>query len=430
MMEKRVFLAVLMTVIVIAFWQQSTLPPANEKKPDEAASETETGKPVEVPPDRETGDGATGPATGEVEPAKPPVAPELVVAASAPFDGDLVLSNGHLRFRFDQMGGAVDSAWLLDHRADPDDMPADDFEGSLKFIQSPNGGPKALSLLDGDAAQYRSAEAWMNDVPWATEGVAADRKSIEFRLDFTRKGVAFRLVRRYAFGEAPNRLQVSLRLESRGTLEQNEYVSLWLRNTNGVIPEKRALLSTIPARSVVGVLDESEVVPTAFTTKDLTGADDESKSVSNARYAADMGFYFTSILSRSSNEAIEGARVAMGTGAGGVKRTHSELRVALTIGPDQPVVEQQFDLYIGPKDHRLIRENYAAGADQDMFLALSDSELMAQNFCPCAAGPMELVVKVISKAVVWALSFFGGLFGNYGIAIIVLTIIVRGLMFP
>jgi YidC/Oxa1 family membrane protein insertase len=75
-----------------------------------------------------------------------------------------------------------------------------------------------------------------------------------------------------------------------------------------------------------------------------------------------------------------------------------------------------FELFIGPKRPNLLANYYPAG-NPDRSL----KDIIYYGLALFAA---------VARAMLWILHFFYGLVGNYGVAIVMLTVLVRGAMFP
>ncbi len=431
-MERRVFFAILLTFFTVMVW--SSLQPRPEKKPGEEQAKQEG---ADNGPDSaaRTQPNAAGEAgkgeSGQTAPDTPPESParHLQTSDAPVFEGELVLENETQRILFDQRGGTIETLWLLDYDETVGSGKEGTYEGKLRFIRRWEGAPAALSLRDDDASGDDIDPYWPNTVLWETDGPDG-KGGIRFHLDFTREGMPLRFTRSYQLTDHGNRITVSLVLEARGEVNASAVPTFWLCNSAGVYPPDRAKISPIPARSILGQLDEDEIIPVVETSKDIEDEDDHEKRLPRIRYAADLGFYFQSVLSRVADGEDDQGRITTVEEEDGVLGTRTELRVRFDVDAANKTVKKDFDLYVGPKDHRWIKKNYEEGDLREIYLDLANSELMSQSFCPCTAGPMKIVVQVISKAVIWCLDFFGGLFGSMGVAIIVLTLLVRVMMFP
>lgn len=436
-MEKRVFLAMVLTVVVFMVYANLN-PPVDPKKSDKGKDTAETSTedsgqpPVNVTSSPATGEGTAPTAGGSDGGAKPSAS----IVEAEPFDGELVLQSDELRVALDQRGAIARSIRMMAHDAVVDARPDSEknWDSRLEFVRTYEVGPAALDVVVDDAENLA-----LDKRLWHTDGVVSDGRSVRFHIDVEENGERYRLTKTVSLGEGKNRLGVELGLEA---LDPAKPVArtLWLRATGGVYPVERSDIEGVKprqfARSVAGWRGGDEMQLFPVKVEDVTGDEGSDKSYSQATFVADMGTYFGVYLRYLDGGGNRGARI---TGIApesktremlenlGPPRTMSEMGVIL----DAADTSARFDLYVGAKDHRAIRESYGEGPLRADYLEVADGELMSQGFCCIgSAGPLETIIQTISKAVVWVLTFFNGVFGNLGVSIIVLTICMRLLMFP
>jgi YidC/Oxa1 family membrane protein insertase len=156
-------------------------------------------------------------------------------------------------------------------------------------------------------------------------------------------------------------------------------------------------------------------------------ADDKTEAMGQGRslaYAGVDGLYFSSILIPrkasldevwfDTTEAIRvGARLDPRT-----PKTYTNVTCRLTRNSEEiepgEVLRDSFQVFVGPKRPALLSQYQAAG---DPNYSLSD--LIYYGW-----------FGAVARLMLGILHFFYGIVGNYGIAIVMLTIVVRGAMFP
>ncbi len=148
-------------------------------------------------------------------------------------------------------------------------------------------------------------------------------------------------------------------------------------------------------------------------------------------YAGSSNRFFTCILfpadeaTRRAVKAVEAVKLPLEEKPGipAFKNGTPLIRI------DQPIPEPQaekpgtselsFRVYVGPKD----RDLFASTRDYEPFLAAADLDYNIACFCAPGAS-------TIGKLLLHVLKFFHSLLGNWGFAIILLTVLVRGALSP
>lgn len=150
-------------------------------------------------------------------------------------------------------------------------------------------------------------------------------------------------------------------------------------------------------------------------------------------WAGSSSRFFTSILwpdDADSKAALRAVEVrSLPYDDDGVPKTKAYTNVAAVFQLTQrivPYVENEakaselvFNCYLGPKSRDILEDD----ADYARFLPVCDLDLATGCFCAPGAEPL-------AKMLLWVLKLFQSLVGNWGIAIIILTVCVRGAMLP
>ncbi|MEE9392399.1 MAG: membrane protein insertase YidC [Planctomycetota bacterium] len=453
-MEKRIIVAGVLSLAIILIWEslqpKAPAPEKNEK----------SGTPSSVDGLSEPGASANGKPESVLNSNGKPVSGSVVPTTPDGFKGPqrlgdavlrdqnapaLVLADEELRLEFDQKGAAVKTAWLLDHLQEVDSDP-EGWEGRLKIIRSDTRAERGALLLRDESRM----EGWLDRVVWDTAGPSADGTSIVFSLPVAEsvvvyddqgrerfEAVQYRLEKTISLTGDPNRIAVRIdmvHLAGRGAVSK----TLFLSSSGGVFPDRIRGVSSSRAHSVAGTRDGDEVEIASFSAADiLEEFGDAGKTVDRAYYVCDMGVYFGAYLRRLDGElqiahifAVEG--VSEGGAVPAFENTWSELGLDLRTDASNPKSTVNFDWYLGAKDHRRIKSSYES--DDKLrrdYLEVADFELTSQGFCCIGqAGPLGWIIEVISKFVVSMLSLFNGMIGNMGVSIIILTLLIRTLLFP
>ena len=450
-MDKRVTFAIFLSFIIIFIFTMNAERPDPEKDGKPATDSTS-------PTDQGGDDGGEPqvdpvPGSGGVEPGvdtdplpDTPPSGQRRATVSEPFAGELALMNETQRLVFSQRGAALETLYLRGFDAEvggSDD--SEGYENKLRVIRTYEGGTRALSIQDGDATTDDGLN-WFDQQLWETAGPSDGGRELRFHLTITDGGTRYRLHKSFRLSEQAHRLEIRLGLELIDGAATSLSRFIWLQNSGGIFPPGRVRLTgsgtSRLARSITGEVSADGLETLAMSADDLLDEKEQMKAVPNTIFTCDMGVYFGAYLRWLEGGSTKGAQIFATNPAEsdnidelervGPVRTYSRLGVNLSVDADRKLEEAVFDYYVGPKDHRNINESYASDDDlRAHYLEIADGELTSQSFCPCgAAGPLGWLIKVISKAVVWVISFFNSIFGSMGVSIIVLTICVRGLMFP
>ncbi|MEM0970105.1 MAG: YidC/Oxa1 family insertase periplasmic-domain containing protein, partial [Verrucomicrobiota bacterium] len=79
----------------------------------------------------------------------------------------------------------------------------------------------------------------------------------------------------------------------------------------------------------------------------------------------------------------------------------------------------RYEIYTGPKEYRQLKQ-----------LPAGQGAAMAYDKIPVIGAMFGWVIRPIAQILVWLLDFFGSWIGNFGVAVLLLTIVVRAVMWP
>lgn len=453
-MQNRFLVAMILSFVILTVWgalkEKEAIEQTQQEEADKPASKTTPNSNGAADANNVSGGNST--ATGDNSEAETAKGPANSVQESAPFEGEIFLKSGKLYYEFDQRGAALKSAYLLDHYETVEDRDnAADFaegskEGRLEFIRVYEGGERAFEIFDRNLP--KESAGWANSPLWRTKGRSADGKSVSFELPVTRDGQSFLLRKTFRLSDSSHRLEVTMALVSE--IEGGVRRGFWMNTSGGVFPADRAyLLPNDPknyGHSTTATKEEGIVELLQVQVKDVLEAQDQAKIVSSDLFTCDMGVYFGAYLWPKERDSIKDVRLRAVDKLSdlnidkpgledlrkyGPMRIWSQMGISLFSSKKDEVAKAEFDYYVGPKDHRIIQKAFDDNeVMREAYLDVADSELTAQSFACCTSGPLGWLIQSVSKAVIWLLSFFTGLIGSTGIAIILLTVCVKTIMFP
>lgn len=396
-MEKRTLYAVILSVIVITigFTVQNLLyPPEPVPATAPATPAPQPGAPAADP------QATPGPATDAPRPA-PTFADGTVRAV--PQEGisrqTRVFQNDVLRVTFTPEGGAVQSFELLEHleRGNPVEMAvtgsaADQNGFLLKF-----GGPDAPPVTD--LFTFRRTD---------------NPNVIEFYRDFYFSGrpeAPFRVVRRYVFQPGEYLFELQTTIEN----SVNEFIAL---DSNGIAYTITTAPQIGPSFTQLDGRQEFRrfLTHTGGRRRTVNVSSGSSQQVADrVDWAAIAGKYFVLI-------AVPGAadyRVTFSTvPAPGVPEAHR-------ISVSRPVIRSARNtdtvrFFVGPK----------TPAHLERYNSANDNAFRTQNLNLDAAMETRMLLGWLENILKFALNAISRVVPNYGIAIIVLTLIVKLLLWP
>ncbi len=365
-MEKRLLLAFVLSALIFAAWSM-LFPPPPPVTPPAPGSEGDV-----------TPTAGAGPAT-EAEPASPldddgarDDAVLEAVAGSA--DETVVLSNNALEVEIVNRGAAITAVRLLGY---------DDDEGAvLDLVQSVDapGTTLPLQLLTDagvDERLYRM-ERWTNGVvmTWSDGGGSSVRKTVELDEGYR---LAVEIEARGELAEAA--VSVGTGLRNLGEQERNNRLAVW-------------------GDGAVLVDGEYTVYKKAKVKAPVT-----LRPVSVA-FAGLQDAYFINIL-----------RPKTGVDAVRIER----LEFTEDDGSGEPVVNQALRVLVVPDGGRFIGELLGAPKEYDLLQSMGGGVERTLDF-----GIFGFISVFFLKALWW----IHGLVGNYGVAIVLLTVGIRIVLFP
>ena len=475
--EKRFFLCMFLMLIWMMGWpyvaRQMGWAPEPKKPPAVAGAGQEPGKKGESPALPK--DGAKPESTKSEAPAKKAETPAV---AAAPKKPDVELVNGselilgsvaekdpaayHIQVQLEQKGAGVDSVYLAQFDAEykngvklrlPLPLIPHDFTWppSLSLtLNSGGGGAAPTPLAEGDEAiiaSARDAEDWLDSVVWdvVKDDQGRIRRPISVNVPGTDKtvegqSVVFRtkspsgvvVTKTFRLGKGIDGLEMDLKFESP---DHERKVVYNLLGAHGIPIEGEWYTGTF-RDLIFGQLNGSTTVPITYSAYDIAKSPD--KPIENTalplRYAGVENQYFATLIEpyppptgpedRWDNRAIAVAH----RDEKDLKKSDVAVRITsrpITVGPARAVVHT-YRLFTGPKTEEALRpygaEDLASYRKAGWFGIPGAPSLARYVITPTLAFTYGLTLRVSQ--------FFHGTKGNYGIAIILLTVLVRGLMFP
>ncbi len=356
---------------------------------------------------------------------------------------DLVGRPGML-VQFDSLGGGVRSVRLTDFYEHPGTEPGEDLPTRELYeaVRAEEEGLYSFVIEDFKGSYLvknpkRPGSRWgvpLQELHWRRVGDLEGRGA-RFRLELD-NGLVFE--RDFAHDPESRELRLTLRILNRSKALAGEVFSYKLRGAATMATDPPGASFVNPPQAFAawterGELEISHVPgdkkPNPPDLPDLMRVNLGGQSFA---YAGSTNRFFTCILfpadpgTRRAVRAVEAFKLPFR------KTIHAEayqnIAPLLLIEQEIPDPESDgrpgrselsFRIYIGPKD----RDLFDAVEDYRPFLAAADLDY--QISCFCAPGASS-----IGKVLLSILKFFHGLFGNWGLSIIVLTILVRAALSP
>jgi len=415
--------------VVIVAWQLANAPESPPPGKEDAKGVTAPDTPGETDPDRQP---------TETDPDLPTRKPEDEPAGQdveSFTEKDVLIQNEVLAITFTNRGGAIKSAVLLDQFAtagirNEGGPPLELIGNSGATV---NSGPVgALTLSDASLAGSHLAAG-----EWEAEIDQASRKVTYTRTVKRGKEKAYELViKKELWLHSENARRVDFRISC-------EYVSdtagggnytheLQLFTSGGIWQEKGSEASN-PGSSFVFPEEADSEDGERIAGKEVQEKKEGKGRVLRGahRYVADLSTYFGAYLYagegfpastqgvvhylKPSEMLIEKAHDTLGSPA---ERSYSGLKFDLELGIGTGPQEVSGFLYIGSHD-----------------VVAADPELAAEN--PEVTHALSAVAedrlgftRPISKVILGILHWLHGIFGNWGWSIVVLTVMVRLVLFP
>ena len=178
--------------------------------------------------------------------------------------------------------------------------------------------------------------------------------------------------------------------------------------------------------------DEPTYLSASTESKDGDYPDVPREDSAPITYAGSMSRFFACIFlagdaeTRRAIEAVELRQLPSRDGLLPEQAAKSNAAAVLRLKQRMPKAVKDktrvtFDVFLGPKD----RSEFAADEKLAAVLPALDIDYTSQGCCCPIPG-----IAAIAKGLLWILKLFYSLVGNWGVAIILLTLVVRGAMMP
>lgn len=330
--------------------------------------------------------------------------------------------------------------WADSSRFDSDHLPGQESQDKLRLVQSAPASPDSLTLeirsIDGEEKSFDLSRAgWeiVRDSPETSPVKATqDGQSVSFRLK-PNEIPGLEITKTFSLSKSNNKLSVDLRFKSDqdrslvyrllgpyGLPLEGQWYSYTYRDLFFAPADPRSNLISRSAAEVVKATDpESGYVPEVVTTP--------------LRFAGVETQYFANFvqIGNSASDA-EPSLVAEATerllGPVPSDPNKSNIGVSLTSNPVKlaasEAVNHHFDVFLGPKS----RPALAPFGAEDLTTyrrgwAIPGSRALARSFI----SPLLDATYGATKSL---FGLFGAKRGSYGLAIILLTVVVRMMIFP
>jgi YidC/Oxa1 family membrane protein insertase len=387
-MEKNTVVAIALSIVVIVgfyFVQYTFFPPPARPAPvaqTEAAPSPQAGTP----------------ATGSLQPgaAGAVAAREAGAEAYPEEEAFFTVETPLIVAQLSNRGGELRSFKLKEHSGE---------DGFVEMILSGDQPPRAFGIAFG------GREAELTGALFAVNQVSPE--IVEFYRDFALDGAVFRLNKRYTFLPAEYLFQLDITLDS---------------TASGILPEFNGKSYTLAFGPQIGpefdVIDERSEYRHYHTY--INGKQKQQKVSDTAdvrvnghvSWAAIAGKYFAFFVlpDETPYEFIFSQRPP-----------EPGLRASARLFIERPPVKavkttDSFKVYFGPKTQKAL----ARYDNADNYFALTDTRMETL----ANASGFWGILSPLETALKWMLSLFYKLIPNYGVAIILVTLLVKVILFP
>jgi YidC/Oxa1 family membrane protein insertase len=364
------------------------------------------------------GSGAQTPAATDpngADPA-PPTAPSTTPSkfemTSAEDIAIAPLENDMLRVELTAVGGGITQVWLKQHfrTAELRDAGKVGTEGWEPLFPEKTFAT-TLAMAEHGASRAE-AEALANK-PWTVREEVNTNGARVVVFAF-RTGAGIELEKRLSL--KPGSYAVDVEITSKkldDSLPQSRIFRV--RVGGGVAETKRGQMSNEPEAVAMQLAAYDEATVMRHHASDLAGSPQTFEKPANGilAWGGVANHYFTALLAPSDSFADE-RTVAITLGAADANNSQSvtaEVAVSLPLDLDRAGATN-FRFYCGPKDPDLL-------AKQSL-----------PRLIPFVEEDYGSTFRWVNKALLAGLRFFHGLVGNWGVAIMLLTLLVRALVFP
>jgi YidC/Oxa1 family membrane protein insertase len=377
-MEKRVFLAIFLSFVVLAFYQAYLVPPPPVPIDPPAPAG------VEAPPPAPPSPAAAAPETLADDP--PPPAVETLVADTEV--RDIVVETDSVRAVYSTRGATLTS-WQLKHYLDHDGRPLELVPAGL-----PSSFPRPFTLSTDDAAlSARLADALFEPSTTSTLDLGSAPGVLRFEY---RDASGLRAAKTFHFQPdgKPYVLTVEASVDVGGasrpvTLEWGPALSFGYRENGSSEIDARAIL--FRDGDVERIAADSLAEQPHYTGRmRLAGVEEH--------------YFMTAALPGEQGVAVDYVPVALPIEGDPEGRMRRFVAYAVSVPPGAP----SLSFFIGPKDFDVLR-------------AIDPQLTRAIDF-----GIFAWLVVPLLQALKWVHGFVG----NYGFSIVILTILINLLLFP
>lgn len=344
------------------------------------------------------------------------------------------------------IGGTIRSVDALDYYTKPGLSDAEKVEHQLPLIEDLEKGVYSFAIEDflkrfPLVKETPDQDRFIGEVYWQATNELGD-KGIRYRLELANsKGKRLTFEKDFYFLEGRRHVKLVVRIktpsgnESFDTSVFNKF-HYYLRGPMVMRIDKNGPSFTTPPRAfaVVKSTEGTRVAQLASTKKpEETPRQVLTVEPTETFQLAGAGNRFFACILAPENPvtalAVQGVkamsvpRVPDSATPEQIENGYKTITPLLQIAQDMPkpgeTSEIAFQIYIGPKDRRL----FSTQPEYSDYLAVSDLDL--QSPCFCAFGSVPL-----AKVMLGVLEMFESFLGNWGLSIILLTLLVRALMMP
>ncbi|MFH0947215.1 MAG: membrane protein insertase YidC [Planctomycetota bacterium] len=407
-MERRVFLTLIFCTLFTLIYLKMTPKPEPSGQPVQAG---------ETRPDELVGGAAGG--SGQIPPAGAAGAPpagagnlvktEVGEIAIEPFESD------DLRIEFTNLGAAITQVQLKKYRNSVTGAGSED-------------GPDWVSVLPGEDRSFGPALTLReNPTPTSPAVYGLDQyhwevvrdevepggaRVLEFRFETTD---GYQFLKRFVCSPSEHFIRVAVGMNALGEQERESKKELLLRAAGGVADVQRGQW-TLKPQGVSMLQDQhGEATVRHYTASELEGSPktDTAEGKSSIAWGGVSNLYFAVLLAPDQPGTVNGVYL-LAENEDRPEKIQAELMVPLVVARDGSLTEVSFRYFVGPKDPVLLEEQ-----GLETFLPLIEVDYGSWSS-----------FRWINKLLLFVMRFFHGLVGNWGVSIILLTLLVRMCIFP
>lgn len=361
---------------------------------------------------------AANPPAAQPATTNPPQAPAADTGFVREFGSDG--TKGSFRARFSKLGGGIVFLQLMDHYASLEAARRSPHDPKSDYLLLISGAEHALGIVGGSGETHFAPD--LARAEWSYKELP---DGVEFSID---SGSGLQFVKRLKHDPSQRGFVLELELRNTGTgpgtTEPGTKVSFQLLGPELINKVESSLVGTSSV-GIVGTGDgeQHHVGPKAGTVQKLEF--DPAKWT----FAGNTNRFFGAFLyplDPASGHVLTGLAVdtlPLQEHEGTAPNTTTRVRYAMTLEAParNAVTTARFGLYLGPKSYG----EFGALTDPQRFAPMLDVDLNA----PCCFIEMP-GGRPMAKLLLRLLGWFHGVVGNWGLAIMMLTILVRGLLAP